>query len=302
VKDKTKRISYLRLLIQLLFLILIFSLSFIGIWKGLLLCLIVGATFFLGRFFCGWICPFGFYMDLVTLLRSLLKIRHWNLPESLNNNLHRLRYVIAITIFALALPPFLMGAESLLDLGKFVGLRGPFSPYTFLLEPLEPLVIHWVPPFSRLLAIGGRSFGFPYVGEIMAYSGGTYFGLEMSILFVILVLLMSFNVRRFWCRFCPTGISLGLINGFKHFKQVPILHLHKEGEKCTKCGICKRVCPVQVTEVYGIKRGDIKTSMCTFCLRCVEMCPSENCLKLNVSGTTLLRSSSYLETAKLGDD
>jgi len=79
------------------------------------------------------------------------------------------------------------------------------------------------------------------------------------------------------------------------------LHLHKEGEKCTKCGTCKRVCPVQVTETYEMKGGDVKTSMCTLCLRCVEMCPNEDCLKLNVSGKTLLKSSSFLETAKLGD-
>jgi len=261
LKEKTKRISYLRVLIQLLFLIVIFSLSIIGIWKGLLLCLIVGATFILGMFFCGWICPFGFYMDLVTWFRRLFKIRHWNIPDSLNNNLHKLRYLIALTIFILALPPFLIGTASFLDVGKFVGLRGPFTPYTFLLEPLETLIIHCVPPFSALLVIGARSFGFPYVGEIMVYSGGTYFGLEISILFVILVLSMSFNVRRFWCRFCPTGISLAIVNRFKYFKWVPLLHLHKAEEKCTKCGICKRVCPLQVTEVYEMKGGAVNLNV-----------------------------------------
>ena len=296
VKDKTKRISDLRLLIQFLFLIVIFFISIIGIWKGLLLILIVGATLILGRFFCGWICPFGFYMDLVTSLRKMFKIRHWNLPESVNYNLHRLRYLIALAILALALFPFLIGAASLLDVGKFVGLRGPFSPYTLLLEPLETLIIHWVPPFSSLLAIGRESLGFPYVGEIMAYSAGSFFGLEMSALFVILVLAMSFKVRRFWCRFCPTGISIAILNRFKHFKWIPLLHLNKEEEKCTKCGICKRVCPVQVTEIYDVKGGDVKTSMCTLCFRCLEMCPSKGCLKLNLTGKTLFKSSDFIET------
>ena len=106
VNDKIKRVSHVRLLIQLIFLIVIFYLSIIGVWKGLLLCLIVGATAILGRFFCGWICPFGFYMDLVTLLRRWLRIRHWNLSESLNYNLHKLRYLVALAILALALPPF----------------------------------------------------------------------------------------------------------------------------------------------------------------------------------------------------
>jgi ferredoxin-type protein NapH len=298
VKDKTKRVSYLRLLIQLLFLMVIFYLSIVGVWKGLLLCVIIGATPIIGRFFCGWICPFGFYMDLVTWLRRLFKIHHWNLSRNLNCNLHRLRYFVVIVILALALPPFLTGTAPLSDVGKFVGLRGPFSAYTLLLEPLEPLIINWVPPFSALLAIGRVSLGFPYVGEIMAYSAGSFFGLELSVLFVILVLAMSFKVRRFWCRFCPTGISIAIVNRFKSLKWMPLLHLNKEEEKCTKCGICKRVCPVQVTEVYDLKDGDVKTSMCTLCLRCVEMCPSVGCLRLKISGKTLLKSSNYLETTK----
>jgi formate hydrogenlyase subunit 6/NADH:ubiquinone oxidoreductase subunit I len=37
------------------------------------------------------------------------------------------------------------------------------------------------------------------------------------------------------------------------------------------------------------------TSMCTLCLRCVEMCPSEGCLSLRVADRTILQSGNWLQ-------
>jgi len=289
MKDKTKRVSFLRFIIQLLSFAIIFYLSIIAVWKGLLLAVIIVATFFFGRSFCGWICPFGLYMDLITLFRNLLRINHWSLPERLNKSLHKLRYIIALFILTLALAPFL------LDIWNFASLRGPFVPLTLLLDPLQTLIMPWVPPFGALLEIGGLGVSFPYVGEIMAYMGGKDATLPIAISFIMLTVATSFKMRRFWCRFCPTGVSIAIVNRFKHLRGVPFLHLNKEEEKCTKCGICKRVCPVQVTDVYEKKGGSIYTSMCMLCLRCVEMCPEEGCLKLNIAGKTLFKSRNWLE-------
>lgn len=130
----------------------------------------------------------------------------------------------------------------------------------------------------------------------MAYSGGKSFALPIAVTFVTIVMLASFKIRRFWCRFCPTGVSTAAVNKLKSSGRAPLLHLKKIEEKCTKCGICKRVCPVQVTDVYEKKGGDIKTSMCVLCLRCVEMCPETDCLKLDFAGRTLFKSRNWLES------
>ncbi len=279
----------------MLFLFVIFYISIIGLWKGLLLLLIFGATVFLGRFFCGWMCPLGLYMDTMTLLRRLLRIRHWLLPERLNQALHKSRYVIAGVILALVLPSFLLGAASLFEVANFVWLRPPFTGYAFLLEPLQPIVLPWHPPFGALFAVNGSYLTFPYVGEILFYLKDTGFALFLSYVFVVAVLALSFKVRRFWCRFCPTGISIAAANRFKRFRWMPLLRLSKNGEKCTKCGICQRVCPVQVTEVYEKKDGAMDTSMCTLCLRCLEMCPEKDCLSLGVAGRRICSSRNWLE-------
>lgn len=293
-KDKTKRVSLLRMIVQINFLILIFLAAIITVWKGLLLILILGATFILGRFFCAWICPFGLYMDLITLIRKQLGIRHWSLPEKLNKSLHTLRYIILLAILTLVLTLFLASEQPTFDVLDFLMLRSALRPFTVLLAPLETLIIPFKPPFGALLEIFGQSFSFPYVGEIMALTGGKVFALPIGATYVTLVLLASFKIRRFWCRYCPTGISLAAINRFSQFKWVPLLRLNKDERKCTKCGICKRVCPVQVTEVYESKGGDINTSMCTLCLRCVEMCPYPDCLRLRLRGITLFKSRSWL--------
>lgn len=236
-------------------------------------------------------------MDIMTLLRRGLSVRHWSLPQKLNSYLHKSRYLIAGLVFALAIPSFLFDTASVEKIGNVVTLHPPFSAYTFILEPLQPIVLPWRPPFGALFEVNGLNLTFPYVGEILLYLRDTGIALLLSYIFVTLVLTVSFKVRRFWCRFCPTGISLAAANRFKWFKWAPLLRLDKNGVKCTKCGICERVCPVQVTEVYEKKDGPIETSMCTLCLRCVEMCPEKDCLSLKLIKRTLCKSRNWLESS-----
>jgi len=63
VRNKTRRISILRIFIQTVSLVAIYYLFTMVLWFLVVLLVILLSTIFLGRFFCGWICPFGFYMD-----------------------------------------------------------------------------------------------------------------------------------------------------------------------------------------------------------------------------------------------
>ena len=170
---------------------------------------------------------------------------------------------------------------------------GPFEYLGILVGPIVPLIVPWEGP----LEIGGLYFSFPYVQEVIKYSGEN-FATVMALIFLLLIVISSFLVRRGWCRFCPTGISLAIVNRFKGFNWAPILHINKNETKCTKCGICKRVCPVQVNEVYEKKGGKIKTSMCMLCFRCVEMCPFKDCLKVNFGKKSVFKSRNWLETSE----
>jgi ferredoxin-type protein NapH len=295
-KNRTTKVTYLKFFVQAVSFVAIFILFTYSVRPLFILAVILIMSIVLGRFFCGWICPFGLYMDLLTLIRKTLKIRYRNLSDRLNKFLHNFRYVLILFFLILPIILILIEPPSTLSLLSLTALlfAGPFEHLGILLGPMVPLIVPWTGP----LEIGGLYFSFPYVQEVIKYSGENFVTVN-ALIFLALTVVGSFFVRRVWCRFCPTGSSLAVVNRFKGFKWAPLLHLDKDETKCTKCGICKRVCPVQVTEVYEQKGGKIMTSMCVLCLRCVEMCPYEDCLKLNLGAKTVFKSRNWLEPSEV---
>jgi len=294
LKNPTRRVTYLRFIVGAVSMTAIFYMfTFTELWMVLLLAVILTMSIVLGRFFCGWLCPFGFYMDLVSQLRKVARVRYRLLPDRLNGVLNRLRYVFLLFFLIV---PFLLGPIESYQWAFAYFLTGPFKQISVLLGPLEPLIIPWV----GVLSISGINLSYPYVTIISYYSGVDFTGIAdlvwiNALIFVVLTFVASFFVRRFWCRFCPTGSLLAV--RFRG-KSSAALHINKDEEKCTKCGICKRVCPHQVKEVYEQKGGKITTSMCTLCSRCVEMCPYEACLKVKIGGKTVFKSRNWLKPSQ----
>jgi ferredoxin-type protein NapH len=295
-KGLATKVTYLRFVIQAASFVVFFYIFTYPIWLLIMLLVILVMPIVLGRFFCGWICPFGLYMDLITVVRKAFNIRHRDLSERLNKFLHNLRYVLLLIFLIFPFILILIDPLPSFELGIILAqvLGGPFKPLSILLGPMIPLIVPWEGP----LVISDLNFSYPYVQDIIDYSSGIFNSI-FPLIFVGLTLVGSFTIRRVWCRFCPTGSSLAVVNRFKGFKWAPALHLDKDEEKCTKCGICKRVCSVQVTDVYEQKGGKINTSMCMLCLRCVEMCPYEGCLKVKMGGKTVFKSRNWLKPSEI---
>jgi len=295
-KNLATRITFMRLVIQLVSFATLFYVFSLSIPLFYLMIFIFAITIILGRLYCGWFCPLGLVMDVVILLRKAFKIRYRHLSEKLNLRLHQLRYVILlfflfipVALWLIQPPPNLNFALVMVQL-----LAGPFRPWSVLIDPMIPPVVPWTGAAVKVFQI---NFTYPYVQDILNYTGQNI-GQIIAIAFVGVTLVGSFFIRRIWCRFCPTGASLGVVNRFKGFKWAPLLHIEKDEEKCTKCGICKRVCPLQVTEVYEQKGGKITTSMCMLCFRCAEMCPYGDCLKVKLAGKTAFKSRNWLEPSE----
>ncbi len=296
-KNLAMRVTFLRLVIQAVAFAAIFYIFTYSDVIPMLYELIIlfAMTLLLGRFFCGWLCPFALIMDLESLLRRALKIRYRIIPDKLNIALHKSRYLILFIFLLLpAVLWFLDPQEILVSPLMAQLLAGHFRPYGILLDPLIPFIVPWTGPLN----IGGVNLSYPYAQNIISFTGAEL-GQIFAIAFVAVTLIGGFFIRRAWCRFCPTGISLAAINQIKAFKKVPLVYVDKDEEKCTKCGVCKRVCPVQVNEVYEQKGGKIATSQCMLCARCVEMCPYEDALKIKVGNKTVFRSRDWLQPPKV---
>src|SRR5512139_1785169 len=95
LKNKTRKVTYLRFVVGAVSVAAIFYMfTFTQIWMLIVIAVILLMSIPLGRFFCGWLCPFGFYMDLISQLRKAAKVRYRLIPEKLNGALNRLRYII----------------------------------------------------------------------------------------------------------------------------------------------------------------------------------------------------------------
>ena len=64
--------------------------------------IVIIAAVLLGRVFCGWVCPFGLYLDLMTRLRKALRIKARKLSDKFNDRFHQLGYLILALIIILS--------------------------------------------------------------------------------------------------------------------------------------------------------------------------------------------------------
>jgi polyferredoxin len=287
-KNLRTRVTYIRLIIQAVAFVAIFYVFTYSIPLLYYLVIIFLMTIVLGRLYCGWLCPFGFLMDISILLKRIFRKTYRILPDKLNKSLHQLRYVILLFFLLLPILLWLINPPPNLDFAVLMlqFLSGPFRSYTFLIDPMIPLVVPWHSPFVFNMI----NFNYPYAEDIVTYASGNT-GQIIAVVFVGLTLAGSFFMRRVWCRFCPTGASLAVVNRFKGFKWAPMLYIDKDEEKCNDCGVCKRACPMQVNEVLNEQKGGkINTSMCILCVRCVESCPNPDALKLKLGKKTLFKS------------
>lgn len=260
--------------------------------------LVLVMSIILGRFFCGWLCPFGLYMDLMTRVRKVFKLRHLSFSAQTNTAIGQLKYVIiAISLilsvifgsYAIFGAELIPGTRPGGPLGTEAGIVGSINEPFCLVCPMRPLCV------IVLCALGYMKFS--YVSQITYgpfYITG-YYITSLNLAFLILITILALAYRRFWCRICPLGGLTALFSTFTPFKQIAVTRLHKNEKKCTKCGVCKRVCPTQVTEVYDKKGGDVTVSGCMLCFRCVEMCPEKDALEVKAAGKTVFKSRNWLE-------
>jgi ferredoxin-type protein NapH len=264
---------------------------------GIVIGLVAVAAIILGRSFCGWLCPFGLYQDVLTRIRKSSRLRHLSFSEKTNIALGQSRYVIiaAFLILSVVFASYLIFGYQLIPgtkpggpEGTESGLVGNLNEPFCLVCPMRPLCV--------LIECAVGSMKYSYVSQIVYgpfwITGGYLTSINIAILIAVTILALAY--RRFWCRICPLGALTALFSTFTPFKQIALTRLEKNEQKCTKCGVCKRVCPTQATQVYDKKGGDVTESRCILCARCVETCPYADALTIKFAGKTVIKSRNWL--------
>jgi ferredoxin len=260
--------------------------------------LVIAASIIFGRFFCGWLCPIGLYMDVLTRIRKATRLRHLHFSQKTNTALAQSRYIIlavmvilsvifaSYTIFGTQIiPGTIPGGPTGTEAGNVGKLNEPWC----LVCPARPLCV-----FIEC-AVG--SMNWSYVTKITygPFWWTGFYVTSINLAFLIAITILALAYRRFFCRICPLGGLTALFSTFTPFKQIAMTRLEKNEQKCTKCGVCKRVCPTQATDMYEKKGGNVTESRCIFCARCVEDCPYEGALTLKFAGQKMMCSRNWLE-------
>ncbi len=166
----------------------------------------VGAA--LGRFICGFLCPFGWIQELIHKIPFPIKKK--TLPGE--KFWRWLKYPILL-LFVILLPMF------------FIDITGIGKPWfcayicpTGTLEAGIPLVL--------ANAALRQTLGFLYAWKLLILG---------------IIILLALIIWRPFCRYiCP----LGAIYGF--FNPIALVRHKVNQNKCTSCGACNKACPMDL--------------------------------------------------------
>jgi polyferredoxin/formate hydrogenlyase subunit 6/NADH:ubiquinone oxidoreductase subunit I len=231
-----------------------------GFWWAIGLILL---TLFLGRIFCGFICPLGTIHHVVSRIRPSLKGARM-VRANQKTPSQKVKYFLLITLLLAAIIGLnlvgLMDPISLLfrslALAIFPGLGVGLKELFDAMARGDIKILNQLSYAAEVLV--SPVFGYGY----QAYRTAWFIGL------IFLIILFLNRIRpRFWCRtLCPLGALLGLCS------RVSILRLEKDDEKCTDCKLCTKTCQGAASPIPG---QDWENAECVACFNCFNACPED---------------------------
>ncbi len=220
-------------------------------------------SFLVGRWWCGWVCPLSALGDLFSA------VRRW-----LGRDFTR----------------FTAGWRRNLRVGAY-GLLGATLVISWLIRPERYKSTWQCWLFLPFCQVCPARLACPLVAAAPPTTWGA-FGHPVQSFFTIAswAVLGLFGTafvtaRRLWCHVCPIGLMTSWFN-----RGSP-LELVKEPTRCNRCGACSDACPMGLTHVRDEKGHTVlNNAECILCLRCVELCPRDDCLALKFARVPLTKS------------
>jgi polyferredoxin len=232
--------------------------------------LLVGAgtlavTLVAGRWFCGWVCPFGALHTLFTAFRPQPARRR--IATGAYSGWQRAKYYVLAAMLG----------------GCLVGLNlaGLLDPFSFLYRSLAIVVFPAVNDAVTTIFIWVYQTD-PGIGGVkatavtepvyellrrhaLAASQPYYHGTLLIALLFVAVIFLNLHRARFWCRYvCPLGALLGIVG------KNPLVRLQRSVDACNDCGLCVADCQGGANPAGA---DSWKPAECFYCLNCQSACP-----------------------------
>ncbi|MEJ2095911.1 MAG: 4Fe-4S binding protein [Deltaproteobacteria bacterium] len=259
-------------------------------------------TILLGRFFCGWMCPFGAIHQFVGFLTNRKK----SIREKIRlNQFHRLQFIkywiliflltvsaLELTVDFLLLPErhplfsgiLILGALSwmIFHAVRQTGVHLKKAGFLFLIfiflwlllngllyghEPqIASLQIGLLDPISLVTRSVNLTLLPLFQGTSVSLSviPRVYENAGLIAAIFLSAVLLNMAIPRFYCRFvCPAGALFGILSRFAVWR----IGKKGDGDECTECRLCERHC-----EGACQPTAQIRISECVLCMNCLDEC------------------------------
>ncbi len=189
----------------------------------------------MGRWFCGWLCPFGLIQELLYKI-PLKKLR---IQKKTDHLLRYLKYIF-LAVFVLFIPIFIADQFGI-----------------------------GYPAFCKFICPAGTlEAGIPLLlaNPVLRQAAGILF--NWKLLLLVLAVIGSVLIFRFFCKYaCPLGAILGMFNKVSFYRMkcssscikcqacAGICKMNVEPYKnpnsaeCIRCGDCRKICPVNALKL-----------------------------------------------------
>jgi len=138
------------------------------------------------------------------------------------------------------------------------GRRNTYAPFLLLAVLASSLLLRF-PVFCVVCPVG-----LPFKMITFHLFGASPIVLTAVFIAWLVFAAVSARLGYSWCSYlCPLGYLAGLLS------VKPLLRV-RANTKCTRCGLCARLCPSAI-DLPNMKYSE--RVRCTLCLKCVEKCP-----------------------------